>query len=316
MSPECYAPRVRLLRGADSGRVRASVRALAVAVGTLAAFVGAGNLLATVVESAETASVAGGLLSLLAQSALYVALVVGAIWAGSRLERRPVTTFGLAIDGRWLRDFAAGVAASLLGITVSVWWGGLQGTRTVHLAAGVPTAPEGALAVLAVLAAYLVFSLLGNVYEEVVYRRIVLGNFAEGLAARGVRPAVAVAAATVGSLALFGAYHVPLRGNVVVAVDAALVGVTFAVPYLLTGDLALSVGVHFGRVVTVFESGATIAGVDVPAVVDVTRDTLAANLSVLLVEIAAVCLVVFAWVYATRGEFRLAATVWDPGVDE
>lgn len=299
------------LREPDSGRLRGSVRAVLPAVATLVALFALAAPIGLVLPGLDDAGVATGLLNLLAQSVRYVVLIAGAVWLAARLEQRTRGAFGLAVDGRWLRDFAAGVAASLFGLAASLWWGSLQGFRAVELAGWTPTGPS-ALAVGAVLAAYAGYFLLGNVFEEVVYRRIALGNLAGGLTDRGHSPRVAVLVATLASLALFGAYHVPLRGNAVVAVDAAMVGVTFALAYLLTGDLGLAVGVHFGRLPSVFAAGRTVAGVEVPAFVELTRNTLAANLAVTLVELGVVCLLVAAWVYATRGELRLAESVWAP----
>jgi membrane protease YdiL (CAAX protease family) len=303
---------VRPLHEADADRLRASVRAVVPAVATLAALLGFGLLLASVLPSADEAAVAAGLLNLFAQSVLYGTLIAGAVWLAAKFERRSLSAFGLDVDGRWLRDFGAGVAASLLGFAVSLWWGSLQGSRAVDLAGWTPSGPS-ALAVGTVLAGYAGYFLLGNVFEEVVYRRVALGNLAEGLTDRGYSPRVAVLTATLASLVLFGAYHVPLRGNVVVAVDAAIVGVTFALAYVLTGDLGLAVGVHFGRLPTVFLAGQTVAGVEVPAFVELTRNTLAANLEVKLVEIGVVCVFVAAWVYATQGGLRLAPAVLQPG---
>jgi membrane protease YdiL (CAAX protease family) len=302
---------VNALREPDTGRLRASVRAALPAVATLVALFGLAVPIGLVLPSPDEAGAVAGLATLLAQSARYVALIAGAVWLGARLERRGYDAFGLAVDGRWLRDAAAGAAASLLGVAASLWWGSVQGSRAVDLAGWQPTGPS-TLAVGAVFAAYAGYFLLGNVFEEVVYRRIALGNSAEGLTDRGLSPRLAVLAATVASLVLFGAYHVPLRGNVVVAVDAAMVGVTFALAYVLTGDLGLAVGVHFGRLPTVFATGRTFAGVEAPGFVELTTNTLAANLEVKLVEIGVVCVLVAAWVYATRGDLRLAPSVWDP----
>lgn len=150
--------------------------------------------------------------------------------------------------------------------------------------------------------------MLGNVYEEVVYRAVMLRTFAVGLAARGHSPAWSVVPATAGSLVLFGLYHLPLRGDPVVVVDAALVGVTFGLAYLL-GGLGLAVGVHFGRATLELLTGVSMLGVEVPAVVAFTRDTVAANLEVRLLELALVCLFVVAWAYRVDGELRLARAV-------
>ncbi|WP_276302238.1 CPBP family intramembrane glutamic endopeptidase [Halorussus lipolyticus] len=277
---------------------------------TLAIFRAGIVSLGTVVPSVTESSIGLEVLTLLALSALYVVLVVVAIVVAARLERRAYTEFGLNVGRHWIRNFVAGAVFTVVGIAVSVFWGELRGLRDVDLAVGGGSGAGVPLVVGVVFVAFLQSFLLGNVYEEVVYRRIVLGNFAEGLTARGLSPTVATTVATAASLLLFGLYHVPLRGNVVVAIDAALVGITFSLAYLLTGELGLPVGIHFGRVLTELLYGRTIAGVAVPQFVELTRTTLTANLEVKLVRLSVICLFVLAWVYLARGELRLDETVY------
>lgn len=101
---------------------------------------------------------------------------------------------------------------------------------------------------------------------------------------------------------LFGLYHVPLRGNVVVAVDAALVGVTFSLAYLLTGELGLPIGVHAGRFPLTVLPGATLGPFEFQQALTISRNTLAANLEVKLVRLGLTCLLVLAWVALVDGE--------------
>jgi hypothetical protein len=226
-----------------------------------------------------------------------------------RPRRQPSTAFGLGVDAGWLRRFAAGVATTLLGVVVSLWWVDRRGTRDVTLADASVTGLDEPLVVGVVFVLFICYFLLGNLYEEVVYRRIVLGNFVEGLTARGLPLRLAVVPATVAGLLLFGAYHVPLRGNVVVALDAALSGIPFALAYLLTDDLGLPVGVHFGRVLIELLNGLTLGPLEVTAVVAITENTLLANLELKLLRIGFVCLCILVWVYLTRGELRMAGAV-------
>lgn len=296
---------MRLIREENSTRLRASLRGTLPAVGTLVLFLVGFGLLGTAFESVAGLGPTGEvLLASFARMVLYAVLVGTAVWWAARLERRTYADFGLNVDANWGREFAVGAAISGVAVAASLWWAGVRGSRTVDLAAAGVRGPGGPLAVAAVFAALACFFLFGNVYEELVYRRIVLRNFLEGLAARGVSPAVAVVLATAGSLALFGAYHVPLRGNLLVAVDAALVGVPFALAYLLTDDLGLPVGIHFGRLPVEFVHGTTLGEFEVLAVVELTRNTLAANLELKLVRLGLVCLLVLAWVYLDRGEIR------------
>lgn len=300
---------MRVIRERTSSRLRAALRGSLPAIVTLAALLAGLATLATLFESLGTTSVVGAVLALAAQLCLYLALIAAAVWMGAKLERSDYGAFGLNVDADWVRNFAAGVTITLLGIGISLAYGEFRGLRDVDFSAIGANGSGDPLAFGVVVAVYVVYFLFGNVYEEVVYRRIAIRNFASGLAGRGFSPVAAIVSATAGSLLLFGAYHVPLRGNVVVAVDAAMVGVTFALAYIITGDLSLPVGIHFGRLPTVFMSGVTMAGFDVSPVVAITRDTLAANLEVKLLRLTVICLGVLAWTYWARGEIRVADVV-------
>jgi len=300
---------MRLLRERSSTRIRASVRGILPAVVTLVLFLSGGVILGTLVESVTDAqSSVAILLGSFVQLVLYAVLIGVAVWAAATLERRPYTSFGLNNDVDWLLSFVAGVAITSIGIVVSLWWADQRGIRDVTLADASVTGPDKPLLVGVALVLFVCYFLLGNVYEEVVYRRIMLGNFVEGLTARGVSLGPAVVFATVSSLLLFGAYHIPLRGNVIVALDAALSGIPFAVAYLLTDDLGLPVGVHFGRVLIEFFNGLTIGGFEVTAIVAITQNTLLANLEFKLLRIALLCLCILFWVHLTKGEIRITET--------
>lgn len=298
-----------LLRERDSPRFRAALRGLLPAILTLVGLLAGLALLSVAFGTLASNSTTGALLALVAQGVLYAALIYAAVRVAAKLERSAYAAFGLNVDAAWLRDFAVGVAVTIFGIVVSLAWAEFRGLRDVDPSAVAVNGSGDALGFAAVVAVYACYLLLGNVYEEVVYRRIAIKNFANGLAARGLSPTVAVAAGTAASLVLFGAFHVPLRGNVIVAVDAALVGVTFSLAYILTGDLGLSTGVHFGRLPTVFMYGVTIGGFEVTSAVTFTPDTLAANLEVKLVRLGVICLGILAWSYHVRGEIRVAESV-------
>lgn len=303
---------MRLLRERSSTRVRASLRGVLPAAMTLVLFLGGSAFLGSIAESVTEEGASGEvLLASLGQFVLYAVLIGTAVWGAATLERREYTDFGLSVDGEWTREFAAGIAITLLGIAVSLWWADFRGLRDVIPTAAGITGPERPLLLGTVFGIFVGYFLLGNIYEEVVYRRIMLGNFAEGLTARGVSPRVAVVLATAVSLLLFGAYHIPLRGNLVVAFDAALTGIPFALGYLLTGRLALPVGVHFGRIlIEVLHGRVTRGKFGITAAVEVTQNTLLANFELKLLRIGLLCLGILTWIYLNHGEIRIAKTVY------
>lgn len=301
---------MRVIREERSTRLRASLRVLIPAVGTLVLLTLFNLARKAILGQITGTSTVLGLLGLLTNLVTYVVLILVAVWSGAKLERRDYGDFGLNVDGRWIRNFVAGTAISTFGIALSLLWGKFRGLREVDLS--VVGVNGGVLVPAVVLVGFACMFLLGNVYEEVIFRRIAIRNLAEGFAARGFSPVVAVVPATGVSMVLFGLYHVPLRGNFVVAVDAAMVAITFSLAYLLTEDLGLPTGIHFGRISTEVIYGGTIAGVELPAVVEFTRATLLANLEVKLVRLGVVCLLVIAWVYLSRGELRTAEVVQRP----
>ena len=156
---------------------------------------------------------------------------------------------------------------------------------------------------------FLVSLFVQIVYEEFVYRAIMISNLAEGARAHGLSVQWAVVGATATSLIAFGLYHLP-RGFIIV-VDSMFVGIAFAVPYLLTGSLALSIGVHLGRHAgALFLVGDGLGG-----------STFLKNIGFLTVQsegfalfavvwIVVAVVLVTAWVRATRGEIRIPERVY------
>jgi hypothetical protein len=299
------------LREDDSNRVRASLRALVPVTLAVAIFEGYG-LVSDWLFQGQSSELSGPefLVYGCLMGLTYLAMIVVPIVAARRLERSAYAEFGLGIDRGWLRTFVAGIGISVLAVSLSWWWGALRGIRSLDLAAGGIRSLDGPLLVGAVLLVTVGYLFLGYVYEEVVFRRIMIDNLAEGLSARGLSPRSAVGLATVLSLAAFGLVHYVYRGNLLVVVDSALTGTMFAFAFLLTGELALPIGVHAGRYVVDVFAGGSYGSVEVLGIGAITRDTLPANLEVRFVQIAVVCLLASIWVYRQRGSVGIPAAVY------
>ena len=171
-----------------------------------------------------------------------LAAVFLTVWmAGRLLDRRPFRDFGFRLDGGWFLDLLFGMFLGAVLMTAiflaqfALGWVKLTG----HFEAGSAGTPF-ALAVLAPLATFVCV----GVAEETMFRGYELRNAAEGL---GIvfGPRGAVLAAWAGTSLFFGVLHAfnPNAG-VLSTINIALAGVLLGIGYVLTGELAIPIGLH------------------------------------------------------------------------
>ncbi|MDA8220035.1 MAG: type II CAAX endopeptidase family protein [Dehalococcoidales bacterium] len=165
------------------------------------------------------------------------------VWvAGRFLDRRRFADFGFRLSRRWWLDFGFGLA---LGAVL------MLGIFLVELAAGwititgtFQTAQPGQSFALALLTPIVVFLAVGF-YEELLNRGYFLQNLAEGLNFRFIGPRGAVVLGWIISSALFGFYHAANpNATVTSSVNIAIAGLFLGLGYVLTGELALPIGLH------------------------------------------------------------------------
>lgn len=229
-----------VLRGRTDGRLRATWR---VAVPILLAFVGITALGPAVVRTAD----AGALGQAITGHLLSAAVVTGVLVLSARvLDDRNVTDYGLDVDRRWVLEFAGGAAlgTALVGATLVV--GYLAGWVRV-----VETFSSGdAGALVPWLALFAVGWLCVGYWEEVLFRGIFITNAVEGLSARSLSPRATLASGWLASAVVFGVVHVPFgsvpgQANPVSKLAFwVLMGGLLGLGYVITGRLALPIGLH------------------------------------------------------------------------
>lgn len=237
------------------------------------------------------------------------------------VDRRRLRDFGLRVDRAWWLDLGFGLA---LGAALQT------GVFAVELAAGwlrvtglLVTAPGAAFLpwLLAALAGYVAV----GVYEELFARGYLLTNLAEGLdGPGGLGRRGAVAAATGASALVFGGLHAANPGATAASTAAlAFAGVFLAVGYVLTGELAVPVGVHvtwnfFQGVVYGFPVSGASLGVSVVAVEQtgpraVTGGAFGPEAGLIGVAAMAVGVAATAWwARYSRGDLRIAPELTRP----
>lgn len=166
-------------------------------------------------------------------------------WIATRyLDNRSFRSLGLHLDAGWFRELGVGfliaalVMAFIFLVELATGWirfTGFGWERAWSVPYPLP------------LLGYLAGMLMVGFYEELVFRGYQITNMVEGFSGEHISPLQAVGAAILLSSSIFGILH---SGNpnasVVSTINIMMAGVVLAVPYLLTGRLGLSVGLHAG----------------------------------------------------------------------
>ncbi len=171
-----------------------------------------------------------------------VAVFVSVGLAARFLDRRPLADFGLRIDAGWWLDLFLGLFLGALLMTaifvVQLAFGWVSVTGTFETAA--PDAPF----FLAVLVPLTAFVFVG-IYEELLSRGYQLRNIAEGLNYPSVGPRGAIVIAWVLTSVFFGFLHLGNpNATLLTSFNIALAGLLLGAGYVLTGELAIPIGLH------------------------------------------------------------------------
>jgi membrane protease YdiL (CAAX protease family) len=194
-----------------------------------------GELDASILSGSPALPLIGGIAALMG--------VLLSVWlAGRFLDRRSFADFGFHLSGGWWLDLLFGMALGALLMTliflVELGFGWITVTGVLDtLVTGVPFA-------LAILPPTAVFLCVG-VYEELLFRGYQLRNAAEGLNLPVVGPRKAVILAWILSSAFFGYLHANNPDATLLStVNIALAGLMLGLGYVLTGELAIPIGLH------------------------------------------------------------------------
>jgi CAAX protease family protein len=197
---------------------------------------------------------------------------VGSIWLTGRLfGRRKGVDFGFRFSRNWWIDlgFGALLGATLMGLIFlfehALGW--LTITNTFQM-------DEFPLPFWAGFLLQLLFFINVGIYEEFFFRGFHLKNLAEGFNAfKRINPQGAIVISLLVSSAIFGFAHASNpNASWISSFNIILAGFFLAMGYLLTGELAIPIGVHitwnffqgnvFGFPVSGTNAGATLVAIE------------------------------------------------------
>lgn len=159
------------------------------------------------------------------------------------VDQRPWQKSGLLISGIWIKECLMGIviAGIVMGlIFVSLWLtDGLEVT-------GYGWDRNGEVYWMIPLLYFFIRMASVGFYEEVMARGYLIPNIAEGFSFGNINSKKAVIVAVVISSSIFGILHASNpNASVTAVVNIIFAGIMLAVPFIITGRLALSIGLHF-----------------------------------------------------------------------
>lgn len=175
---------------------------------------------------------------------LRAALVLGVYYLMFRFtDQRRWNLSGLNLNKLWIKECTAGIiiAGVAMGGIFGFEWltGGLEIT-------GFGWERNGSSFWLIPVLVFFVQMVSVGIYEEVMARGYLIPNITEGFTMGNITPQKAAIIAVLISSALFGFAHANNPNATTTAVlNIILAGVMLAIPFVITGRLALSVGIHF-----------------------------------------------------------------------
>lgn len=179
----------------------------------------------------------------LLSSFVYLAGIGGMAWLFARgIDRRSPRDYGFRMCREWRLDFGVGFllgAGTLTAVFAAEW--GMGWLRVTSLYQTIFTGPF----ILAGIAALLSLLAVG-VGEEFTFRGYQIKNLAECISG-GRRVTLAPAVALLITAVIFGVLHMANpNATLLGGMNVVLAGLLLGWAYLVTGELALPIGLHFG----------------------------------------------------------------------
>jgi len=184
----------------------------------------------------------GSLPAILSTLATFLAIVLSIWFAGKWLDHRSFKEFGLHLNSKWWADLFFGLAlgAALMAfiflVELAFGWVKINGTFQ-------STSPGQSFGMTAIYGIF--FFLVVGIQEELMYRGYMLRNLAEGLNLPWLTPQSALILGYLISAIAFGGLHIlNPDATMVSTINIMIAGLFLGLGFLLTGELALSIGLH------------------------------------------------------------------------
>lgn len=159
------------------------------------------------------------------------------------VDLRPWYESGLILNKTWIKEFLAGII--IAGLVMSLIFVTEYYTSSLDII-GFGWQRNGNTFWLLTLLTFLVQMAAVSYYEEIMARGYLLRNLAEGFSVGTLTPVWGAVIAVIFSSIIFGLMHAgnPNITNLAL-LNIGVAGVMLALPFIVTGRLAFSIGLHF-----------------------------------------------------------------------
>ena len=177
--------------------------------------------------------------SILLRCGTFLALVV----LSRTIDRRSFSSYGFSFNSLWVKEFFLGVLMAFIAQTfifcAEYVFGWLEITGFGWQRAGIESWGWSFFT-------YFILMLCVGFYEEILFRSYPVRNFAEGFINKKISPQISAwIAITITSL-LFGFAHASNPdASLISTTYIVIAGLMLGLPFILTGRMALSIGIHF-----------------------------------------------------------------------
>jgi membrane protease YdiL (CAAX protease family) len=175
-----------------------------------------------------------------------ILIALGTLWLAARfLDHRKFKDYGFHLSGRWWLDFLFGLALAAFLFAAIFSFEKVMGWITI--ADYFQNQKEGyvGLPFAIPLTIGLIAYIIVGFYEEILFRANLIANLSEGLNKKSAMPAKAVIWAFILSSLAFGLAHsINPNAALVAVINIILGGLFIGLPYVLSGELAISIALH------------------------------------------------------------------------
>lgn len=158
------------------------------------------------------------------------------------LDKRPFFEYGLGWSRPWLKELWIGLGIGSTAMTVIFLAEWAAGWLTIT---GFGWTRSSLLPYYLWISSYFAATIIIGFYEELIFRGYHILNMIEGFHSSRVPPEMAALLAVMVSSTIFGLLHAGNpNADFISTLNIIFAGFILAIPYLLTGRLAMSIGIH------------------------------------------------------------------------